>query len=119
MSHLREQQPLRNLSDTFLIVKTLNLPLENSWLLHVCSLFCLSVDLFAYLYFPFHITFHISTVTEMGWNNVNTVFYYKSFGCMDSFFCMNKNFLFFFFFEGRRGNNPFTTNLRKSYVHTE
>lgn len=115
MACLREQQPLQNLSDTFLIFKTLNTPLENNWHLHICSLFCLSVDLFAYLYFPFHITFHISTVTEMGWNNVNTVLYYKSFGCMDSFFCMNKKL----FFEGRRGNNPFTTNLRKSYVHSE
>lgn len=28
----------------------------------------------------------------MGWNKVNTVFYYKSFGCVDSFFCMNKKF---------------------------
>lgn len=59
----------------------------------------LLADLFAYLYFPFHIAFHISTVTEMGWNNVNTVLYYKSFGCMVSFFCMNKKlFLGAFFF---------------------
>lgn len=55
----------------------------------------LLADLFAYLYFPFHIAFHISTVTEMGWNNVNTVLYYKSFCCMDSFFCMNKKLFFF------------------------
>lgn len=53
----------------------------------------------------------------MGWNNVSTVLHYKSFGYMDSFFCMNKNL--FFFFEGSKGNNPFTTDLRKSYVHIE
>lgn len=74
------------------------------------------MDLFAYLYFPFHIIFHIPTVTEMGWNNVSTVLHYKSFGYMDSFFCMNKNL---FFFEGSKGNNPFTTDLCKSYVHIE
>lgn len=65
----------------------------------MCAAFCcFLVDLFAYLYFPFHIAFHISTVTEMGWNNVNTVLYYKSLGCMDSFFCMNKKLFLPFIF---------------------
>lgn len=78
--------------------------------------FLSSVDLFIYLYFPFHITFHIPTVTEMGWNNVSTALHFKRFAYMDSFFCI-KNF--FFFFKGSKSNNPVTTNLRKSYVHIE
>lgn len=56
--------------------------------------FLSSVDLFIYLYFPFHITFHIPTVTEMGWNNVSTALHFKRFAYMDSFFCI-KNFFFF------------------------
>lgn len=71
------------------------------------------MDLFAYLYFPFHFTLHVPTVTEMGWKNVHTVLHYKRFGYTDSFFCMNKNL----FFRGSRGNNPFTTDLR-DLMHT-
>lgn len=58
--------------------------------LSVSGFICLSLFSFSYY------LSHIHRVTEMGWNNVSTVLYYKSFGCTDSFFCMNKNFFFFF-----------------------